>query len=501
MSGPAIDAAGGETKERRTPEAASGLGEGTAPGVSSRIGMATPPNQPRVTRSATLGFGAGNMANQIFDSGIQYIVLQVFNMTLGVNPVLVGLAQTVARRVDLITDPLAGYLSDSLRERISLRTYLGVGSAVGGAAFALIWMVPYGWSAHAYFTWLLLWFSTVAIAWSFFSVPRAALGIEMTSDKVERSKLMTISGFMAIACNFCLCWSYAVTQWPIFGGTLGGARWVGGAMGAAIVVLGLVAACFCPVRKPTVAGERGGERRPGWADFAAAIRRVLGCRPFLYLALAFAIIQVGLIAVDMGLLPCIIIYYVAGGSQGRGAVLLGAAATAWLVAAMAVSAPVLWMSLRFGKKPTLLFFLLLTLAGSAMRWRFYNPAAPYWLIIPFALYGCGTGAFFLLAPAMTADTCDWEEARSGQCDSGMFSAVFSWFNKLGTTLGTAVMGWLIAVAGVGRVPHLLGPRTILRMKAIDTIVPTAGVLVGIVLMLLYRINPSRPSSVTSVKNG
>ncbi len=29
-----------------------------------------------------------------------------------------------------------------------------------------------------------------------------------------------------------------------------------------------------------------------------------------------------------------------------------------------------------------------------MRWFFYNPSLPYLVIIPFALYGCGTGAFF-----------------------------------------------------------------------------------------------------------
>jgi glycoside/pentoside/hexuronide:cation symporter, GPH family len=47
--------------------------------------------------SQTLAYGAGNMANQIFDSGIGYIVFYVFNIALGVNPFLVGLAQSLAR--------------------------------------------------------------------------------------------------------------------------------------------------------------------------------------------------------------------------------------------------------------------------------------------------------------------------------------------------------------------------------------------------------------------
>src|ERR1700729_3380332 len=115
----------------------------------------TKPEAPaeKLPLSQTLAFGVGNMANQIFDSGIQYIVLQVFNISLGVNPFLVGLAQSVARGVDLFTDPLAGYLSDSLRHRFGLRFYLAMGSVVGGICFALIWLFPLGLSPTAYFTW------------------------------------------------------------------------------------------------------------------------------------------------------------------------------------------------------------------------------------------------------------------------------------------------------------------------------------------------------------
>src|ERR1700686_4846372 len=98
----------------------------------------------KLTVTQTLAFGVGNMANQIFDGGIQYIVLQVYNISLGVNPFLVGLAQSVARGLDLFTDPLAGYLSDSFRHRFGLRFYLALGSLVGGIFFALIWLFPLG---------------------------------------------------------------------------------------------------------------------------------------------------------------------------------------------------------------------------------------------------------------------------------------------------------------------------------------------------------------------
>ncbi len=435
------------------------------------------------------------MANQIFDGGIQYIVLQVFNISLGVDPFLVGLAQSLARGVALITDPLAGYLSDSLRHRFGLRFYLALGSLVGGIFFAFIWLFPPGLSPTAYFAWLLICFSVTAVGWSFFSVPRGALGIEMTTEPYERAKLMTISGFMAIFCNFCLCWAYAATQLRFFEGTINGARWVGGAMGVGIVVFGLTSAFCCrggtPVSKAGLpATER--KRSPGLRDFGAALSRVIKCRPFVLLAGSFAIIQIGLIGADTGLLPCIMIYQVCGGSQAMGSILLGAVATAWLVAALAVSAPVLWISQRIGKKETVLLFMGLTLAGSCMRWFFYNPALPYLVIIPFALYGCGTGAFFILSPAMTADTCDLEESISGARDSGMFSALFYWTNKLGTSLGTLGSGLLINLTGFSvSSGRALSHQTIVKMKIVDTAVPTLAIVVGMVILLGYPLTAKR----------
>jgi GPH family glycoside/pentoside/hexuronide:cation symporter len=462
-------------------------------------------NRLRLPLSRTLAFGVGNMANQIFDSGIQYIVLQVFAISLGVNPFLVGLAQSIARGVDLFTDPLAGYLSDSLRHRIGLRAYAIAGSIVGGIAFAFIWLFPPGLSSTGYFLWLLVGFSVTAASWSFFSVPRGALGIEMTTEPYERAKLMTISGFMAIACNFCLCWSYAATQLPFFRGTVDGARWVGGAMGVGIIAFGLTSALLSGGGKPlprsvAPAGER--REHPGFGDFWLAVRRVARCRPFVLLAGSFAIIQVGLIGADMGLLPYIIIYHVCGGNQAQGAIILGAAATAWLSAALLVSAPVLWISQRIGKKETLLLFLGLTLAGSCARWLFYNPALPYLVVIPFALYGCGTGAFFLLAPSMTADASDLEESISGVRDTGMFSALFSWVNKLGTTIGTLATGLLITLTGFtagleGGLPR----QALINMKVFDTVIPSIGIAVGMMMILRYPLTARRMESVRAILLG
>jgi Na+/melibiose symporter-like transporter len=131
-----------------------------------------------------------------------------------------------------------------------------------------------------------------------------------------------------------------------------------------------------------------------------------------------------------------------------------------------------------------------------MRWFFYNPALPYLVIIPFALYGCGTGAFFLLAPSMTADTCDLEESVSGACDSGMFSAFFYWMNKLGTSLGTVATGLLMNLTGFSVIRGAnLSHQTIFWMKLVDSAVPTLGIVIGMIMVLRYPLTAKRMVSV------
>jgi glycoside/pentoside/hexuronide:cation symporter, GPH family len=456
----------------------------------------------RLPISQTLAYGAGNMANQIFDSGIGYIVFYVFNIALGVNPFLVGLAQSLARGVDLLTDPLSGYLSDSLRYKIGLRYFLALGASVGGIFFALIWLFPLGLSPPEYFVWLIVCFSVTAIGWSFFSVPRGALGFEMTHDPYERTKLMTIAGVMAIVCNLSICWAYAGTQLPLFGGTINGARWIGGAMGGGIIVFGMISAFGCRGGEPipkTALSSNERSRVPGLRDFAVAFKRVMKSQAFVLLTGAISLMVIGLVSTLYGVGPCLVIYHVYGGSQAKASILLGAGNTAWLVTGLIFSAPVLWLSRRIGKKPTLLAFLFVALIGGGFKWIFYDPARPWLAVIPFSLFGCGTGALAALAPSMVADACDLEESVSGARDSGMFSAFYYWSNKLGTSIGMAVTGIVLNLTGFSAAKgEALSHKTIIEMKIVDSAIPSLTILVGMIMIFFYPITIKQMEAVRAL---
>jgi len=459
---------------------------------------ASPAVSDRTTTGAALPFGQtmlyglGQMAHQVFDSGVGFLALYVFTISLGVSPLLVGIAQAISRAIDLFTDPLAGYLADSSRShRSRLRWLIGAGTILGGVSFALIWLFPSGLSRLGYFFWLLICFSFASVGWSFCSIPRQSVGFEMTRDSHQRAKLMAFASFLALCCNLVMAWSYKATQLPYFGGTVNGARWVGSAMGLAIILFGLPFAFFYKLpssTQPEVLRAADQSRTAGPKDFLKAIKRVRKCRSFLLLSGAVAATVIGMLGSTFGVCHCIALYYLCGGSQQQASNILGASSSAWIIAGILFTAPAVWLARRIGKKRTFAGAMVLSLLGAGLKWFCYDPARLWMFIIPHALFGIGIGTLAALVPAMTADVCDVEESISGQRDSGMFSAFYNWTIKLGISVSIALSGVLLDLSGFTVAQGAAQPpSTILTMRLIDIGFPAALFALALALLAGYRV--------------
>ena len=88
-------------------------------------------------------YGAGGFASITTGYGIDNLANYVVNIALGVNPALLGIAQSIPRLVDLFTE---GYLSDTYWHRLGRRTFIAVGSFVSAAFFASVCLFSLGFS-------------------------------------------------------------------------------------------------------------------------------------------------------------------------------------------------------------------------------------------------------------------------------------------------------------------------------------------------------------------
>jgi GPH family glycoside/pentoside/hexuronide:cation symporter len=149
--------------------------------------------QRTASLSTKLYYGSGAAAFGIKDAGFNYFLLAYYNLVLGLDPFWTGLALALAVVIDAVSDLAVGYMSDNWRSSLGRRHPFMYAAAIPVAvSFVLLWNPPaFALSDEtSLFTYLLIMTVLVRSSITFFEVPNAAQGPELTSDYHDRTRLM-----------------------------------------------------------------------------------------------------------------------------------------------------------------------------------------------------------------------------------------------------------------------------------------------------------------------
>ena len=139
-----------------------------------------------------LGLGAGGAVENSFQNAPLGLVNPIYNVGLGVNPVLVGIAMAIPRMWELLIDPLIGAASDRTRSRFGRRLpYMAFGLLGSLMLFIAMWWAPAGMSKQALGIWLIVTAFLFYSFYSFFAIPYAGLTIEASVAGPDRIGVMT----------------------------------------------------------------------------------------------------------------------------------------------------------------------------------------------------------------------------------------------------------------------------------------------------------------------
>ena len=123
-------------------------------------------------------------------------VLIFYNQVLGLSPVLASLALGIALVFDAISDPLIGAWSDRFNSRLGRRHPFIYASIIPlSLSFYFLFTEPASYSQSYLFWKLLILVLIIRISLTFYEIPRASLGPELTKDYDKR--------------NFVNGWAYA----------------------------------------------------------------------------------------------------------------------------------------------------------------------------------------------------------------------------------------------------------------------------------------------------
>ncbi len=410
------------------------------------------PDEDRVPWNQLIAYGMGGVIPiALFNIAGQLMGL-LGNISLGLSAFWLGTIMIIPRLWDAISDPIIGHLSDNTRTRWGRRRpYILIGALAVTVSFVAMWWVPRGewikevFSSEAAFNWfqlsyilagLLIFFTACTI----FEIPHGALGMEMSPDYHERTRLFSAKSFLG---NFFamgtpwLIWLAGLEFFRKSGGDIAdGMRYV--SLLIAVVLFPMAWWWFFSLREPAFKVVKEQQKTSFWKSMGTSLSN----KTFLSLVVIIFTLAMGFNFVAL-FNYYITIFYLYGGNEVAAGKLLGWNGTVWAVTGLVAVFPLNWLSRRLGKNKTLLIAILLMCAAQVSKIYCYNPELPYLVLIPTVLLSSGMLMFFTLGSSMVGDICDEDELRTGSRSEGSYYSVYWWFIKMGTAFASFVTGVLL----------------------------------------------------------
>eukprot|EP00992_Anisonema_acinus_P011504 TRINITY_DN7461_c0_g1_i1.p1 TRINITY_DN7461_c0_g1~~TRINITY_DN7461_c0_g1_i1.p1 ORF type:complete len:535 (+),score=127.11 TRINITY_DN7461_c0_g1_i1:32-1606(+) len=466
------------------------------------------PEPEPVSTLTRLTYSCGVLVERTHDTVILAISMTFFNQVLGLSGSLSSLAVTLALLIDAVCDPAVGVLSDPSRSPIGRRhpfMYAALGPLV--ASFGLLFNPSSELSKQALFWWITVFMVLLRCSVSLYSVPFMALGAELSSNSLERNRIM---GSQAAVGYFCaplvlfvgLTWLLA-DPGDKGNGLLNRSNYPPFVLLCGLVMLvgGLTAAAFThPLiqRLPQAEHTIGGLRQ-----FARDLLTALRNRNFACVVFAYVFFSLNLgVGETLTMLVGIFFWRLSPGE------------IAWFTAMVPIAAVVtppliVTLAKRFEKRTLVIaaalnycvwpvFGVVLRLAGVIPN---EHPLPNEYLVLLYFLYmlgNCALVAHNVLVMVMLADVAEEHETVTGQRTAGIFYSARTLIGKSASALGHIIGG--VGLDYIGFTPHmrLVGaPPNIVRRLGFLSLVGSVGGLFAAVCYAFYRIDRARQAEIST----
>ncbi|MCA0900813.1 MFS transporter [Microbulbifer agarilyticus] len=430
-----------------------------------------------------LALGVGFFCLFFIEKTSDILAVPFYQMTLGVDPFLFGVALTIPIVFSSFLSPWVGHFSDNLQNRFGRRKPLIFISAWCLALlFGLMWMVPAHWAAEqqlVYFFCVSLLFYFAA---QFYSVPLTSLSYEMSRDDHQRIKVMEINSYFIKLASLGTQWLYPLASLALFGSVFFGIKVVGWAV--AILVIGLLGMlpALLVKEQPRKLGPQRGTR----LSVLASSRSILAV-PLMRLIVVLVIMQVGLVAYAAKMDYYVLVYYMFGGDIAEGAVWKAVLSMGFAIAAAVYIPLVSMLSRKLGKLSALQVIFLMNALGGVAKWFIYMPGVTWFLLLDPILCSAIWSSMTVIIPALVAQASDDDARATSVQREGGFAGMHHWVVTMSVIftilLAGATLNWIGFDAKQGGEQAI---DTLLSMKTILVLGTTVPSLVAIAAIARFK---------------
>jgi len=433
-----------------------------------------------------VGLGAGGAVENSFQNAPLGLANPIFNVGMGISPVLVGFAMAFPRIWEIFLDPWIGTVSDRTRHRLGKRLpYIFLGMAGSLFFFVVMWWAPAGWSKTALGIWLLVTALLFYTFYSFFAIPYAALTLEATKAGPDRIGVMSARTAFANLSQIVINWLYWFCQREWFSSPVEGMRWVG--LGFGLLITG------CGVLVVVTTLRRGLHLHSGHEQAApiakGSYRKILQWSPVRSLLVALLSTMIGFTLVGhLGFY--LVAYHACGGDLKQASLVTAVKSTVTQIAAVLVCPLIGAAAKRLGKDRVFQGLIGLGVLSSLAMWWLITPANPYLSIVSdLGISLCLVG-FWLLMPAFLGDISDAYEKTTGQSCQGTLSALYGMAVKIGASAALLLTGYILVFCGFNaEMPMAEMVRPLVGMRILFAVVPALGLGLSWWAMRHFRFAP------------
>ncbi|MFN7782816.1 MAG: glycoside-pentoside-hexuronide (GPH):cation symporter [Lysobacterales bacterium] len=431
--------------------------------------------QARLGWSERLGYGAGDLGFNLYWTTIASFLAAFYTDVFGLGAAAAGTLLFVTRFFDAVTDPLMGAVADRTRTRWGqFRPWL----LVGALPLALMGVVTFSTpdlGDTGKLVWAYLSFSGLMLAYTVLSTPYSALSGVMSACSEERTTLNSLRflfafGGGALVNKFTLPLVDLLGEgdpqrgWPLTMALYG------------LIACGLFALTFASTRQ-RIAPPPAQATSP-----ATDLRDLLRNRPWLIL-FGLAMLITLTITLRAGSAYYYFTYWLKRPDLLPDYLLVQMLA----YAAGAALAPLL---IRLFDKARLLAVLMLIVAALSTAFWFVGPEDIGLIFALNILISLALGPKSPLTWSMYADSADFGEWRNGRRATAMTFAAATFSQKLGGSLGSAALLWVLAAIGYAANQAQSGASEA-GIQLLQTLVPGVFALLAAVLAFAYPLSGAR----------
>lgn len=392
-------------------------------------------------------------------------------------PAAIGLIIASARLWDAVSDPLAGYLSDRTNSKHGRRrAWMFYAAVPMGLCLFMIWSPPTFLTGTA----LILWMAVVLLAYetasTAFFVPHGAIGVELTPNYHERTRLYGWShmiGFLGTVLGLISLYFMDVVE-----DKRTYAFYLSLIAGLSVTAIVLWSTRILPERVDYQG--RGGQSV--FRSFSDVFRN----QHSRLLLIVFAIETFG--AASVGLLVPYLLAYVVVGMEGMMVPIL-----LTYTIPQVIFTPMWIRVARFTGKKRLWAFAMWVSAFTFIAFFFAVDNIPLIWTLSFLL-GFAGGAGAVVAPAIQADVIDYDEYLTGERKEGSYLAAWNLVRKGAASLTALVTGLVLQMTGFE--PNVEQSETVqFAMRAVFALLPGGCYVIGATLFLFFAFNETEHAKV------